>query len=85
MRKRLYNINELASILGFTVPAIHAQLARKNFDAVPPPIKLGRRLAWPEEIVEDWLAQKIAAASSAGGSPVMSVRPRGRPRKIENR
>ena len=81
MRKRLYNINELAEILGFTVPAIHAQLARKNYEAVPPPIKLGRRLAWPEELLEEWLAEKIAKANShLSGKPTETPH-RGRPRK----
>lgn len=85
MRKRLYNINELASMLGVTVPAIHAQLARRNFDAVPHPIKLGRRLAWPEEVVEAWLSQKIASTSTQVLEAPIIGRSRGRPRKTENK
>lgn len=65
MRKRLYNINELASILGFTVPAIHAHLARKNYDAVPPPFRLGRRLAWSVEAIDSWLEDKIKEAEES--------------------
>lgn len=64
MQKRIYNINELASILGFTVPAVHAHLARKNYDAVPPPFRLGRRLAWSVEAVDNWLAEKIRQSNS---------------------
>lgn len=81
MQKRLYNINELAELLGFTVPAIHAQLARKNFEAVPPPIKLGRRLAWPVELLEEWLASKIAKANPHPSEGPTECPRRGRPRK----
>lgn len=59
MSKLMYNVSELSAILGFTVSAIHAHLARKNFDAVPPPIRLGRRLAWPVESVNQWLDAKL--------------------------
>lgn len=64
MRKRLYNINELAAILGFTVSAIHGHLARKNYDAVPPPFRLGRRLAWSVEAIDQWLEDKIEEANA---------------------
>ncbi|MGE4299807.1 MAG: helix-turn-helix transcriptional regulator [Desulfovibrionaceae bacterium] len=59
MRKVIYNINDLSAILGFTVPAIHAHLARKNYEAVPRPFHLGRRLAWSTEAVHQWLDMKI--------------------------
>jgi len=82
MSKLLYNVNELSAILGFTVSAIHAHLARKNFDAVPPPIRLGRRLAWSVAAVNLWLAEKVQCAS-ANRPPQADPqnRPVGRPRK----
>lgn len=39
--QRFYNIGELSTILGKSIASIHGHLARKQFDAVPPPIKLG--------------------------------------------
>ena len=64
VQKRFYNIQELATILGKTVAAIHGHLARKQFDAVPPPIRLGRRLAWLVESVDDWIDAKAAQAAT---------------------
>jgi len=82
--KLLYNVNELAAILGFTVPAIHAHLARKNFEAVPPPVYLGRRLAWPVEAVDQWLAAKVQSATANSHYRKESLsRPVGRP-KVRN-
>jgi predicted DNA-binding transcriptional regulator AlpA len=59
--QKLLNIGELADFLGFTVAAVSAHLHRKNWDAVPKPIKLGRRLAWPVEDVQAWVRDKIQA------------------------
>jgi predicted DNA-binding transcriptional regulator AlpA len=88
MHTRLLGINELADILGITAPAIHAHLARRNFDAVPPPIKLGRRLVWPEVVLKEWLDDKIASAQEriamATDEPEPDRRP-GRPRKTRTR
>lgn len=84
MSKRLYNVNELAAILGFTVPAIHAHLARKNYDAVPPHFYLGRRLVWSVEAVDQWLAAKFQGATANGHHREESFsRPVGRP-KVRN-
>jgi len=58
--KRFYNIEELSIILGKSIASIHGHLARKQFDAVPPPIKLGRRLAWHADSVDDWIEAKAA-------------------------
>ena len=44
VQKKFYNIEELSTILGKSLAAVHGHLARKQFDAVPPPMKLGRRL-----------------------------------------
>jgi len=59
LAKAVFNVNELAEVLGSTPAAIHAHLSRKNFDAVPPPIRLGRRLVWVKAEVEQWLRQRI--------------------------
>jgi len=84
VRKRFYTIDEVATILGKTTPAIHGHLARKQFDAVPPPLKLGRRLAWLVDSVEAWIEEKArqadAKAKADPGHSVPPTRKRGRPR-----
>lgn len=87
VQKRFYNIEELSTILGKSIAAVHGHLARKQFDAVPPPMKLGRRLAWLVESVDEWIEQKAlqAAAQSEAYQNFMKVSPkkRGRPTKVE--
>lgn len=87
VQKRLYNIQELATILGKTVAAIHGHLARKQFDAVPPPMRLGRRLAWLVDAVDDWIDAKAAQAATQAEeyATVMRIpaKRRGRPTKAE--
>lgn len=87
VQKRFYNIQELATILGKSVAAVHGHLARKQFDAVPPPMRLGRRLAWLVESVDDWIDAKAAqAVEQAEECRVIMQAPakrRGRPTKVE--
>lgn len=89
VQKRFYNIEELATILGKSIAAIHGHLARKQFDAVPPPLKLGRRLAWQVESVEEWIDAKVAQANRqvADHQEFMQSPPRkrGRPTKAETK
>ncbi len=87
VQKRFYNIEELSTILGKSIAAVHGHLARKQFDAVPPPMKLGRRLAWLVESVDAWIEQKAlhAAAQSEEYKSFMQSTPKkcGRPTKVE--
>lgn len=87
VQKKFYNIEELSTILGKSLAAVHGHLARKQFDAVPPPMKLGRRLAWLVESVDAWIEQKAvqAAAQSEEYQNLMTAAPkkRGRPTKAE--
>jgi len=85
MNKAFLNIQELSEVLGFSVSAIHSHLYRKNFEAVPPPIHLGRRLAWPTESTEIWMSQRIEAAKRQLLEPDASKRHVGRPTKVETR
>ena len=92
VQKRFYNIQELATILGKSVAAIHGHLARKQFDAVPPPMRLGRRLAWLVEYVDGWIEAKVDTSvaqaeksMNSGLSVKNQVRRRGRPTKVEVR
>ncbi|BDQ37270.1 hypothetical protein SYK_16300 [Pseudodesulfovibrio nedwellii] len=61
--QKVLNIYEFAELLGTTSAAIRSHWQRRNFDAIPRPIHLGRRLGWPMQIVEDWLQKKIEADS----------------------
>lgn len=64
VQQRFYNIEEIAKILGKSISSVHSLLARKQFDAVPPAMKLGRRLAWLVASVDDWIEQKALQASA---------------------
>lgn len=87
VQKRFYNIQEIATILGKTVSAIHGHLTRKQYDAVPPPMRLGRRLAWLVEAVDAWIDAKAAHAAKQAEDCTIAVREpakrRGRPTKAE--
>jgi predicted DNA-binding transcriptional regulator AlpA len=86
MQKAFYNIGEMAAILGLTVAAIYGHLTRKNFAAVPPPVYLGRRLAWPVEVTDAWVQEKISVATAkAQATQAAQNGPRrvGRPTKAE--
>ena len=89
VQKRFYNIEELATIFGKSIAAVHGHLARKQFDAVPPPMKLGRRLVWLVDAVDDWIDGKAAqAAAQAGAYREFMQAPakrRGRPTKAETK
>ena len=82
VQKRFYNIEEVSTILGKSIAAVHGHLARKQFDAVPPPMKLGRRLAWLVDSVDAWIEQKAfqAAAQSEEYQNFMQAAPRKRGR-----
>ena len=89
VQKRFYNIEELSTILGKSIAAVHGHLTRKQFDAVPPPMRLGRRLAWLVESVDSWIEQKAiqAAAQSEEYQKLMQATPKklGRPTKVETK
>jgi predicted DNA-binding transcriptional regulator AlpA len=79
MDKLVYTPAELATALGYgSEHAIYQHVHKRNYDAIPPPIRLGRRLVWSVETVREWLAAK----SSPKNSQIEQKRKRGRPRKI---
>ena len=80
---KLLNVHELAEYLSTTVPAIYSHINRQNYIAIPRPIKLGRRLAWPMEIVDNWIRQKVADTEKTQCRNTLDRprRKRGRPRK----
>ena len=60
MEQRTLYIHDLARLLGMTENALRIHLCRKNFSAVPQPVKLGHRIAWREQDVHDWLHREGA-------------------------
>ena len=87
LQKKFYNIEEMSAILGKSIASIYGHLARKQFDAVPVPMKLGRRLAWLVDGVDEWVAGKVREAERRQLAYVENMkaptRRRGRPRKGE--
>jgi len=88
MEKLVYNIDELAVALGFkSVGAVYKHVNRKNWDAIPPPVRLGARLVWPRDTVKMWLSAKNEATLHKKGieKPLSTSssqqKKRGRPRK----
>lgn len=87
MEQKFYTINDMANLLGLTVSAIHGHLNRRNYNAVPLPVRLGRRLAWPVAIVDAWIQDKIDTAQTAAEKAQQQfIRPAtiGRPRKTRS-
>lgn len=90
MVERLFHyIEDMSIILGKTPASIYGHLARKQFDAVPQPIKLGRRLAWPVKFVDEWINEKATRANEKARAQRNHTTPpikrRGRPRKSERK
>jgi predicted DNA-binding transcriptional regulator AlpA len=85
LQKAFYNISEMAAMLGLTVASIQAHLYRKNYEAVPPPVHLGRRLAWPVETTEAWVRLRTESVLSRFPAPENIKRRVGRPTKAESR
>ncbi len=86
-QKRFYYIGDMAVILGKTAGAIHGLLTRRQYDAVPPPMKIGRRQAWLVEAVEKWINAKVVVARLEVEKQMEFMRTnptkRGRPTKAE--
>jgi predicted DNA-binding transcriptional regulator AlpA len=89
LTKRFYYIEDMAEILGKSATAIHGLLNRRQYDAVPPPIRLGRRLAWVVEAIDEWINAKVASAKIELQKQAAQIhappKKRGRPTKVEMR
>ena len=89
LQKKFYNIEEMSVLLGKTISSIYGHLARRDFHAVPPPMKLGRRLAWAVSSVESWVDEKMKEVEEERKAYerqfAVGIRKRGRPRKTEAR
>lgn len=60
----LLRLPEVQRRTGLSKTSIYLGIASNNF---PAPIKLGKRaIAWPEEVISEWILSKIAPAAAAG-------------------
>lgn len=79
----------MSQLLGRSIASIYAHLQRKQFDAVPMPIKLGRRLAWVVADVNKWVDDKLKEVHAEHEAYKKSIqthpRRRGRPTKAEGK
>ena len=85
MSTRVIRIDELAKILATTTDSIRCNLKRRNFDAVPPAFKLGRRIGWTLRSVENFLGEKEKEAVQNSEKTTLKAarRKKGRPTKKE--
>lgn len=86
VQKKFYNIEEMSAFLGKSIASIYGHLARKQFDAVPMPMKLGRRLAWLVSGVDEWVLKKMAEVEQSAKKyeeqmKANVVKNKGRPKK----
>lgn len=86
--KKFYNIDELSVILSKTRASIYAHLARRQYDVVPYPMKLGRTLVWLKSDIDSWIDEKHQEAQEKKQkhlAHLQDLKPkhRGRPRKGE--
>lgn len=58
---RVLNVYELSELLGLSSASVRSHWQRRNLEAIPEPIHLGRRLGWPLSVVKEWLEKKIEA------------------------
>lgn len=87
MVPQIIGIHKLAEMLDCTAASIYSHIARKNWSAIPAPIRMGKRLAWLQTAVDEWFACKLASAARAiqHESPVQLPKKLGRPTKAESR
>lgn len=88
MVAKVIGIHKLAELLDCSPASIYSHIARKNWDAVPIPFRMGRRLAWLQTGVDEWFAAKINLAeleSKTEADAYQHPKRIGRPTKLESR
>jgi predicted DNA-binding transcriptional regulator AlpA len=57
---------EAAERLGMSPQALSCHVSRRNWDAIPKPIMVGRRFKWIEEKLEEWLLERFDESVQSG-------------------
>ncbi|SAL09352.1 Prophage CP4-57 regulatory protein (AlpA) [Caballeronia udeis] len=64
VQRRLLRLPEVTAIVGRAGSTIRKDVAKGLF---PKPVHVGRSIAWPSELVQSWIDERIAA--SRNGRP----------------
>lgn len=70
---------EAAEMLGMTPAALSCHVSRRNWSAIPRPLKIGGRFKWIESKIEEFVIGKWEEAQ-----PVTAKRKPGRPQKTRS-
>jgi predicted DNA-binding transcriptional regulator AlpA len=62
MAVKLVNIQDIAEQCNVSVATVRYWVSTKY---TPPHVRLGRRLVWTQESIDNWLEQKFEAAAAA--------------------
>lgn len=54
----VYYVPDLAALFGKTESAVRNHLRRRDWSAVPAPVKIGGRVCWRWSDISDWLDSK---------------------------
>jgi predicted DNA-binding transcriptional regulator AlpA len=68
---------EAAKRLGMTPNALSCHVYRKNWDAIPVPIKIGGRFKWTDEQITEWIKERLAAVCTRQERPTSIKKKRG--------
>jgi predicted DNA-binding transcriptional regulator AlpA len=83
---KVMHLKEICDVLAIADRTARRYIRTRRWDQIPPPMRLGGKLAWHAPAVEKWLAEKAAEAdpravtSGAVSEPIR--RGPGRPRKV---
>lgn len=90
MIKPLLTIKDMGRLLGRSTEAVRKDLQRHAWNRICPPMRLGSRVYWREEDVQEWVARQAVVQgvaqiaqhrSNPPAAPTPSLRRPGRPRK----
>lgn len=73
----VYYVPDIAKILGKTESAVRNHIRRRDWSAIPSPVRIGGRLAWRQTDIDQWLEDKTPISSQNQ----QAQRGPGRPRK----
>jgi len=79
---KIIDRKEAAERLGMTPQALSCHVSRRNWSAIPIPVKIGGRWKWVEEVLEEWVLDRVDEAAAMSGRS--KRRGPGRPSKIRS-
>lgn len=80
MEQAVMYVPDVARYLGLTETSVRTHVYRKNWSAVPPPMRLGGRIGWRKEDIDNFLEQKAQLEYTTRKAKT-SKEGKGRPRK----